>query len=127
MLSFKRFIEQIDEEKLNYNHNNQHWQVRGDDEKHSFRGEKERVVLKNPSPYVDHEAHADGKRVYAYMQGEVVHKEHEPDLSNHHSHPVKFVRGDTEHPFVHAETGKPFKQADYMVFHKNQVTAYHKK
>lgn len=125
MISFKQFNSLLDEEKLNYNHTNQHWQVRSDDESHTFRHERERVILKNPKPHIDHDAHEAGKRVYAYMQGDIMRDE--PDLSKHKSHPVKFVPGDTDHPFVHAHTGKPFKAPDYMVFHKNAVTAFHKK
>lgn len=122
MLSFKQYL---NEEKINYNHHTQHWQVRGDDSNHTFKDEREKVILKNPRSYVDHDAHEQGKKVYAYMHGEVV--KHEPDLSRHRPHPVKFVRGDTQHPFVHAKTNKPLKSPEYVVFHKNTVTAYHKK
>lgn len=123
MLSFANFCK-LNEEKINYNHTNQHWQVRGDDDKHTFKHEQEKVIIKNAAPYVDHDAHEAGKRVYAYMQGSV--QRNEPDLSNHTAHPIHFQRDNVEHPFVHTHDGSPVRHADYVVFHKNKATAYYK-
>ena len=122
MKTFKSF----NEEKINYNHMKQHWQIRGDESGHPLKSERERVVLQGAKPHVDHDAHLEGKKLYAYMHGSVVRGQ-EPNLTHHTSHPVKFIRGDTHTPFVHAHTGEPFHGSDYMVFHKNQITAYHKK
>ena len=122
MKTFKSFTE----EKINYNYVKQHWQIRGNESSHPLKTERERVVIQHAKPYVDHDAHLEGKPVYAYMHGNVV-RNNEPDLTNYTSHPVKFVKGDIKTPFVHSHTGQPFHGSDYMVFHKNQITAYHKK
>lgn len=112
------------EAKTNYNNHTKHWQVRGDDDKHTFKHEKPKVILKDAKPHVDHDAHDEGKKVFAYMKGHEVH--HEPDLSKHTSHPVKFQRNSV-HPFVHGHTGAPFHGADYVVHDEHGTTAYHKK
>lgn len=124
-MRFRQILKQIREEKVNYNNHTVAWQVRGDDDKHTFKDERERVVLHNVKPHVDHDAHAAGKKVYAYLKGKISHDE--PDEKEHTSHPVKFNPGNTQHPFVHATTGEPLHHADYVVFHKKQVTAFHKK
>lgn len=123
MLTFTQFI-CFSEEKINYNHTNQHWQVRGDDTHHSFKHELSKVILKDAKPYVDHDAHESGKRVYAYLQGNVVKKT--PDLSAHRELSVKFNRGDLESPFIHAHDNSPVRKADYVVFDKNKIRAYYK-
>ena len=123
MLPFKTFL--IREEKINYNHTNQQWQVRGDDEHHTFKSEHPKVVIKHAEPHVDHDAHESGKKVYAYLKGKVVDKH--PDLSKHHARTVKFNRGNIDHPFSHEDDNSPVNKADYVVFHKNKVTAYYKK
>ena len=117
-------IFELFEDNINYNFTNQHWQIRSDEAPYAFKSEKERVVLKNVVPYVDHNAYENGKKIYAYLQGTVV--DNNVDFSNYKPMPVKFVKGDLNNPFVHIPNSSPVKHADYMLFYKNTVTAYYK-
>lgn len=114
---------QMREDMVNYNHTNQHWQLRHDSEGHGLKGEHPHVILKDARPHVDHDAHEAGKRVYAYMHGTPA----KSVPAGHVKREIKFVRGDAEHPFVHKDDGTPVKNAHYVEFHGSQVHAHYKK
>ena len=66
MLSFNEYLTDLTEEKVNYNHHNQSWQVRGDESHHPLKDHKKHLILKDVKPHIDHEAHDSGKKVYAF-------------------------------------------------------------
>jgi hypothetical protein len=117
MMSFLEFAEEM----VNYNHTNQHWQVRSN--AHIFKGEHPHVILKDAKPYVDHDAHEEGKRVYAYMHGTPTKESPKNTIKR----AIKFNPGNTEHPFVHKDDGTPVKHAHYVEFHGREVHAHYKK
>lgn len=112
------------EDKINYNFLNQHWQIRSDDPTHRFKTEQPRVVVKDAVPYVDYDAHDAGKKIYAYIQGDVVRGT--PNTRGYQARPIKFVRDNTHTPFVHTDDGSRFERADYVVFDGRQIMAYYK-
>jgi hypothetical protein len=114
---------QIREDMVNYNHTNQHWQLRHDSEGHGLKAEHPHVILKDASPHVDYDAHEAGKRVYTYMHGTPT----KAVPKGHIKREIKFVRGDIEHPFVHVDDNSPVKHAHYVEFHGNKVHAHYKK
>jgi hypothetical protein len=118
----KSFLEFIDEDKINYNHTNQHWQVRDDKDQH-FKYERPHVIIKQAQPHVDHDAHEAGKRVHVFMKGDKA--DHVP--TGHHKREIKFNRGNLDHPFIHADDSSPVHHADYVEFHHNKVYAHYKK
>lgn len=120
MKTFKQFI---NEELVNYNHTTSSWQVRHDKTK-IMKYEHPSVFMKHVSPHVDYDAHEDGKRVYAYLQGTESKK---PNLTNHTKREVKFNRGSLDKPFVHADDNSKVEKADYVEFKGNKVHAYYKK
>lgn len=113
------------EDKINYNFTNQHWQIRSDDPGHRFKTEQPQVVVKNAVPYVDHDDYDAGKKIYAYIQGDVVRGP--LDTDQYLVRPIKFVWGNTRTPFVHTDDDTAFERADYVVFDGRQVVAYYKK
>ncbi len=117
-----RIYDIISEEKVNYNFRNQHWQIRSDDSDNAFLSEVPKIILQDARPYVDYDAHEEGKKVYAYLQGTVVTDP--PDFSEYTAYPIKFVKDELSHPFVYIHNNRPVKRADYIVFDKNTVTAY---
>jgi hypothetical protein len=119
MMTFRQMLEDM----VNYNHTNQHWQVRHDSPGHVFKGEHPHVILKNAKPHVDHDAHEEGKRVYAYMHGTPTKETPQNTIKR----AIKFNPGNTEHPFVHKDDGTPVKHAHYVEFHGREVHAHYKK
>jgi len=119
MKTFRQFSEDM----VNYNHTNQHWQLRHDSEGHGLKGEHPHVILKGARPHVDHDAHEAGKRVYAYMHGTPA----KSVPAGHNKRPIKFQPGNAEHPFVHKDDNTPVKHADYVEFHGREVHAHYKK
>jgi len=122
MLTFKEFF---NEDKVNYNHHNQSWQVRGDEDHHPFKHEQKHVILKNVEHHVDHDAHADGKKLYAYLKGH--HTKDVPTHKTHTQRPVKFQKDNIHTPFVHSDDNSPMHKADYVEFKGSSVTAHYKK
>jgi hypothetical protein len=118
MIPFKEFSEEM----VNYNHTNQHWQIRHDAPGHIFKGEHPHVILKDAKPHVDYDAHDEGKRVYAYMHGTPTKE----TPKNTVRRAIKFT-GNTEHPFVHKDDGTPVKHAHYVEFKGREVHAHYKK
>ena len=122
MKTFKQFI---NEDKVNYNHHNQAWQIRGDEEHHPFKDERKHVILKDVKPHVDHDAHESGKRVYAYLKGN--HTKDAPTHKTHTQRTVKFQKDNTHAPYVHSDDNSPVHKADYVEFNGSSVTAHYKK
>lgn len=130
MLSFNKFVKLesvmayplVVEDMVNYNFVNQAWQVRNDNQ--AFKYEDKKVVLRNAKPHVDHEAHHQGKKVYAYIKGDI---ERKPDLSKHEKREVRFNKGSLDKPFIHTDDSSKMHHADYVEFHGNKVHAYYKR
>ena len=116
MYTFKQFAEDV----INYNHHSTSWQVRDNDTKR-MKYDNPHVIIKSAKPHIDYDAHEEGKRVYAYMKGDVVKS---ADLSNHTKREIKFNKGSLDKPFVHADDNSKVEKADYVEFKSNKVHAY---
>ena len=119
----KRFKSFLDEAKVNYNHHTKEWQVRGDDPKHSFKYQQNKVVLKDVKHHVDTEAKESGKKIHTFLQGTPVKEV----PKGHTERKIHFNRGSSDHPFVHSDDNSPVHHANYVSFHGNSITAHYKK
>lgn len=122
MLSFFEFL---NEDKVNYNHHNQSWQVRSDDAHHSFKHETKNIILKNAKPHIDHEAQESGKKLHAFIQGN--HTKDQPTSKTHNQRHIKFKKSELHSGFVHADDNSPVHHADYVEFNNNHAIAHYKK
>jgi hypothetical protein len=117
----KTFLK-LREEMVNYNHTNQHWQIRHNAVGHTFKKEQSHVILKDAKPHVDHEARDEGKKVHTYMNGTPVAS----IPKGHTKREIKFNAGNTEHPFIHKDDNSPVTRANYVEFKGRQVYAHYK-
>lgn len=117
----KTLKEFIIEDKVNYNHFKQNWQVRDDEDLH-FKYDTKHIILKKAEPYIDDEAHYGGSKLYVYMKGDKV-----SSIPNSYTkREIKFNRGNIDHPFLHSDDNTAFKKSDYVEFNSNKVYAYYK-
>jgi hypothetical protein len=117
----KTFLK-LREEMVNYNHTNQHWQIRNDTVGHTFKNEQSHVILKDAKPHVDHEAHEAGKKVHTFMHGTPVTLV----PKDHTKREIKFNAGNTDQPFIHKDDSSPVIRANYVEFKGRQVYAHYK-
>lgn len=121
MLKFNEFI---NEEKVNYNHHTQSWQLRGDEDHHPFKGEHKHIILKDVEHHVDHDAHDAGKKLYAYLKGN--RTKDVPTSKTHKQRPIKFQKDNVHTPFAHSDDNSPMHKADYVEFNGTSATAHYK-
>lgn len=118
----KTFLSFIEEDMVNYNHVNQHWQLRHDAEGHGFKSEHPHLILKDAKPHVDYDALEAGKRVHAYIHGTPT----KSIPAGHSKREIKFNPGNTDHPFIHKDDGSPVTHAHYVEFNGKTVHAHYK-
>jgi hypothetical protein len=112
----------LNEEMINYNAAKGTWQVRSNSEPFRYMYERTTVLIQNVDVFVDEDAIEQGKRIYAYLRGDVVRNN--PDLSDYTPFPIKYNKGDQDHPFINSESGKVVTNMDYALFDKSGVTGY---
>jgi hypothetical protein len=118
----KSFLTYIEEDMVNYNHVNQHWQLRHDSEGHGFKSEHPHLILKDGRPHVDYDAHEAGKRVHAYIHGTPA----KSIPAGHTKREIKFNPGNLDHPFIHKDDNSPVTHAHYVEFNGKTVHAHYK-